>query len=160
MLDSLGAIGSLGEVVERLLAAYQKANKGKLSTMRAVLTEMHLNLERIDDYFQAGNPIRRVIGTLAVDALREALFDKDFDFNTFERKKVHVHKLFENPEYFYLAYDGWSTERLFNQLYEKIARLQEISREYPDNPHYRLGVRLENIRKMMVLLLLHLRDNR
>lgn len=159
MLESLGAIGSLGDLVEKLLKAYQKANKGKLSTMRGVLTEMHLNFERIDDYFQVRNPIHQVIRTLSVTALKEALFDSDFDFNNFERKKIHVRKLFENPDYFTLNYDGWTTERMFNQLYEKIVRLQEISQEYGDNPHYRLGVRLGNIRKMMVLLYLHLRDS-
>jgi hypothetical protein len=156
MLESLGAIGTLGDLVEKLLKAYQKANKGKLSTMRAVLTEMRLNFERIDDYFRGGNPIHQVIRTLSVTALKEALFDSDFDFNNFKRKKIRVRKLFEDPDYFFLNYDGWTTERMFNNLYEKIVRLQEISREYGDNPNYRLGVRLGNIRKMMVLLLLHL----
>jgi hypothetical protein len=157
-MQYLSAAGALSDLVEKLLKAYHKANKGNLSTMRAVLTEMHLNIDRINDYFEMRNPIQQVIRTLSVAALKKALFDSEFDFNTFERKLIRVERLFEKPAHFYLNYDGWTTEHLFNHLYEKIVRLQEISNEYADNPRYRLSVRLGNIRKMMLLLLLHLRD--
>jgi hypothetical protein len=51
---------------------------------------------------------------------------------------------------------GWSTERLFSNIYVKIKDLQTIVRMDPENKKIRKGVRLINILKLMLLLMKHI----
>ena len=156
VLETVTILGSLAELVEKIMARYKKTHQGQTGLMRAVLSETRLNLERTDDYFEHHNAIEKVIASLKIEALHKALFESDLNLNKLQPKAVAVRKLFAEPSAFLRQYDGWSTERLFVNIYEKIKRVQEINAEYGDTPAYRLALRLRNIRHLIILLLKHL----
>jgi hypothetical protein len=56
----------------------------------------------------------------------------------------------------YRQYVGWTTERLFSNIFVKIQDLQTIVRIDPRNERIRKGVRLVNILKLMLLLMKHI----
>ena len=53
-------------------------------------------------------------------------------------------------------YVGWTTEKLISNIYDKIEELRGIVRTNPRDRNFRKGVRLINIRKLMILLVKHI----
>ena len=151
MVDYLQIVKWGDDLVNR----YKAEKKRYIPLMRGILREMRLNLERIDDYVEKGNPIKEVIMSLENKYLTEAILKTSFDFKDYQKKPVGHYKSLDEP--FYHMYQGWETERLFSSIEEKITRLQEITQKYGDNPKYDLNKRLLYIKKLIILLFVHLR---
>lgn len=141
-----------------LVSRYKSEKKKYVPIMRGILREMRLNLERIDDYVEKGNPLHEVILSLETKSLKEALLKTSFDFKEYQKKPVGRYPSLDEP--FYHLYEGWETERLFSSIEEKITRMQEITQKYPENPKYDLNKRLLNVKKLILLLFVHLRGNK
>ena len=121
---------------------------------RMLLLEMRKNIETID-LLKEGVTIDDVILNLESKHLEKA-FDSGFDFNSFRllKPKVNVDIVGENA--FYKRYIGWTFERLFESIYIKIDVLQKITRVGPKDGHVNKTHRLNNILRLMTLLLLHI----
>ena len=55
-----------------------------------------------------------------------------------------------------MAYHGWSTQKLFESVYAKIATLKHAATLHNNRKPVRLGVRLINVFKLMVVLAHHI----
>lgn len=151
MSDPSTAIGAISPTVEviRLLADLLKGQKG---TQRKLLLELRRNLELISLHTEGETPIEKVIPKLVTQEF-EAALQRDFDFSNLKKGKINE-KSAETP--FERLYLGWTTEALISNIYLKIKTLQDILEIDPQNPHYRMSVRLNNVRKMIILLLKHI----
>jgi hypothetical protein len=125
-------------------------NQGKKERL---LIEMEQNVSTIKLYVESGTPIDDVINNLRTEKLKEAL-ESGFKFKRFNSAKVTRETTGDLP--YYNQYIGWSTKKLFKNIYLKIAHLQDIVRIDSTNPNIRKSVRLINILKMIKLLLVHI----
>jgi hypothetical protein len=84
----------------------------------------------------------------------KAALESGFNFNSLKKGKVREVVAGDQPQY--QQYVGWSTEKLFSNIYVKIKDLQTIVRMDPHNERIRKGVRLINVLKLMLLLMKHI----
>jgi hypothetical protein len=129
--------------------------KGTKGTRRALLLELQSNIRLIMLYADGGAPIDKVIKKLDVSQCKAAL-ESNFNFNSLKRGRVQRAVTQGTPQY--KAYAGWTTERLFSNIYLKVRDLQNIVEIDPGNKRFRKNVRLLNVLKLMLLLLRHLRS--
>ena len=128
-----------------------RRNRGR---KRMLLIEMKKNLEMIG-LLDEGVPIDQVILSLETTQLEKA-FDSGFDFNSFRllKPKVSASIASENP--FYHRYIGWTFDRLFENIYIKIDTLKKIAEIKPRVENINRTARLNNILRLITLLLLHI----
>jgi hypothetical protein len=120
---------------------------------RMLLIEMKQNLSTITLFTERGAPIDRVILALRTEKLKE-LLASNFNFNSIQKSKVTLETTGNVP--FYTPYIGWTTDKLFENIYLKITDLQAVVNIDPENPNIRKSVRLINILKLIKLLLVHI----
>ena len=116
---------------------------------------MRRNIGLIGLYTEGNSPLDSVIAKLETKHL-EATLESNFGFNSLKKGKVRKSTTGDVPQH--KKYVGWTTERLFSSIYLKVKKLQTIVEIDPYNERYRKSVRLLNIRKLMILLLKHIKS--
>jgi hypothetical protein len=141
---------SVVDLVSKSISSWVKRARGR---KRKLLLELQCNVELIFSYGRYDLPIDDVIANLQT-AQVEAALESDYNLNLL--KKGEVTKRTAGKEPHYQQYVGWTTERLFTNLYVKIKDLQTIIKIDPHNENIRKRVRLINILKQMLLLTKHI----
>lgn len=143
MTDITSPLSMIDDIIKR--------NKG---LKKMLLIEMKKNIETID-LLREGINIDDVILNLETKQLEKA-FSSGFDFNSYQLLKPKVNKEIAGENLFYNRYVGWTFERLFESILIKIEVLQKIVRIGSQRGNVNKTVRLNNVLKLMTLLLLHI----
>ena len=125
-------------------------------TARALLLELQRNINLIFLCRRDGAPAEKVIVRLETRKFETAV-EAGFDFNTLARKSVTPAMVKGAPAL--APYAGWSTEQLFERVYLKIHELKALAEIGTRHSPARLGVRLANLLKLMLLLIKHIRPH-
>jgi hypothetical protein len=150
---SLGTLKDLISSVDSVLETVNGWVRGTRGWKRKLQLELLSNIELIFSYLRYDLPVDDVIANLQIGDMRSAL-ESRFSFNSLKKGKVRDDVAGDQAQY--QQYVGWSTERLFSNIYVKIKDLQTIVRMDPENKKIRKGVRLINILKLMLLLMKHI----
>lgn len=150
---SLGTLSQLVSSVDSVLETINAWVRGTRGWRRRLQLELLSNIELVFSYAKYDLPVDDVIANLQTENMKAAL-ESGFNFNSLKRGKLKGDVAGDQPQY--QQYVGWSTERLFSNIYVKIKDLQTIVRMDPDNEKIRKGVRLTNILKLMLLLMKHI----
>jgi hypothetical protein len=140
---------------ERITAALYKWITGNRGLKRTVAVELKENIELVRLYIESNTDPRELIPKLREDAFRSAL-SQGFNFNTLQRSKISAASTRDIPQL--KPYHGWSTQKLFESVYEKIATLKHAVTIRTSKKPVRIGVRLINVFKLMVVLAHHIGD--
>lgn len=138
---------------ERVAASLYKWISGNRGFKRTVAIELQENIELVRLYVASGAEPRVLIPKLKEDAFRNALA-QGFNFNTLKRSKISATSTRNIPQL--RSYHGWSTQRLFESVYTKIATLKHAATLPNGQKPVRIGVRLINVFKLMVVLAHHI----
>ena len=138
---------------ERVAASLYKWITGNRGLKRTVVIELKENIELVRLYIESGNNPRQVIPQLKEEAFRNALA-QGFNFNSLKRSKITPSSTKNLPQL--AVYHGWSTQKLFESVYEKIATLKHAMTMGNTRKPIRFGVRLANVFKLMVVLAHHI----
>jgi hypothetical protein len=147
--DAFSAIST----TEKVASALFKWITGKRGLKRTVAIELKENIELVRLYVNNGSEPREIIPLLKDDAFRHALA-QGFNFNTLNRAKISAASTQDMPQL--KIYHGWSTQKLFESVYEKIATLKHAATLSSSRKPMRIGVRLNNVFKLMVVLAHHI----
>jgi len=149
--DAFAAVGT----TEKVAASLYSLIAGNRGLKRTVAMELQENIELIRLYAESGADPVELIPKIREDAFRRALAD-GFNFNTLKRSKIGKKSTRNKPVL--KKYHGWDTQRVFENVYQKVATLkQAIAIRNPKTP-IRIGVRLTNVFELMVLLAVHIGD--
>jgi hypothetical protein len=143
MPDITSPLSMIDDIIRR--------NRGR---KRMILIEMKKNLETIG-LLDEGVSIDNVILNLEAGQLEKA-FDSGFDFNSFRLLKPRVNADIAGNNAFYQRYVGWTFDRLFENILIKFSTLQKIARMGSDAGNVNKTARLNNILRLITLLLLHI----
>jgi hypothetical protein len=149
----LGTLSHLMSIFEPILETIRSWVRGTRGWRQKLQLELLSNIELIFSYVRYDLPVADVIAKLQTAHMKAAL-ESGFNFNTLERGRVTERITGKQPQY--QQYVGWTTERLFSNIYVKIRDLQTIVEMAPRNERIRPGVRLINILKLMLLLVKHI----
>jgi hypothetical protein len=147
--DAFSAIST----AEKISAALYKWITGNRGFKRTVAIELKENIELVRLYVESGTDPRDLIPRLKEDAFRSALA-QGFNFNTLKRSKISAASTKDVPQL--ATYHGWSTQKLFESVYQKIATLKHAATIRNNRKPVRIGVRLINVFKLMVVLAHHI----
>jgi hypothetical protein len=150
---SLGTLKDLISSVDSVLETINGWIRGTRGWRRKLQLELLSNIELIFSYLRYDLPVDDVIANLQTANAKSAL-ESGFNFKSLKKGNVRNDIAGDQPQY--QQYVGWSTERLFSNIYVKIKDLQTIVSMDPDNEKIRKGVRLVNILKLMLLLMKHI----
>jgi len=145
---ALAAISS-GSSAAKALAAWRRKTTGDA---RALVDELSNNLRYLDLMTEENMPLAEIAGKLSTIEY-DRLLKSGFRFNSLKRKKIGRMPSLDNTDL--AAWQGKETEALIFSIYEKIKTLMVKFPYTADNPKYRWGVRVQNIRKRIWLLLRH-----
>lgn len=120
---------------------------------RSVAIELRQNIELIGLYAQAGSDAADVVPRLSNSALGTAI-TAGFNFATLKRAKLGSKATGGRPQL--EPYVGWSTQKCFERLYTKIATLKHAAELKDKSGNIRLGVRLTNLFRYMIMLARHI----
>lgn len=148
----LGSFAHLISVVDSVLDAINSWVKATEGRKRMLLLELQSNIELIFSYGKSDLPINSVVAKLETKEMEDAL-KSGFDLNSLQRDKVQESTAGNESQY--QRYIGWTTEKLFSNIYVKIRDLQAAVEMDPDNVRIRKRVRLINVLKLMLLLMKH-----
>ena len=140
---------------EKVAASLYKWITGNRGLKRTVAIELKENIALVRLYVASGTDPRELIPKIKEDAFRNAL-TQGFNFNTLKRSKISAASTGNIPQL--RAYHGWSTQTLFENVYAKIATLKHAATLHNNHKPVRLGVRLINVFKLMVVLAHHIGD--
>ena len=133
----------------RALAVWRRQLKGD---KRALVMELGDNLTFLDMVADDKVPLADVVEKLSSDEF-ERLAKSGFNFNTLKRGRIESFPSLEGTNM--ASWPGKTTEELVGSIYD---RLRDLKLVYPHLGHdkaYRWGVRVNNIRKRIWLLLRH-----
>ncbi len=161
MISSILSIVSGANEIQSLqswVSSFALKNRGP---KRAILAEVSANFKVMKVL------LRNDVNALEVaESLRTNAFDQlessDFSFNALKHQKVSLArlKIQDLPSFSYL--DGATTETLVCSMYERIRILQSLAKTASKNKKFqdrvRFDVRLQNIAKMLLILVLHLKS--
>jgi len=122
---------------------------------RALLLELQRNINLVFLWQNDGAAVEKVIARLETRQY-EAALQADFDLNGLARKPVGREAVKGAPAL--SPYVGWSTEQLLDSIHLKIHALKALAEMGSRRSPARLGVRLSNLLKLMLLLVKHVRD--
>ncbi|MBI1424951.1 MAG: hypothetical protein GC149_16000 [Gammaproteobacteria bacterium] len=122
---------------------------------RSLLLELQKNFNLVHLFLDNESKVTSVINKLDVRAYEEAV-RSEFDFKSIKRGKLSP-RIIANIKQLQ-PYAGWTTEQLFENVYLKIHQLKNINEIDPGNEKYRIGIRLKNLHKMMLLLIKHVKS--
>jgi hypothetical protein len=132
-----------------VLTAWGRKLKGD---RRALVLELGDNLKYLDMVADDRVPLNDVVGKLSAVEF-ERLAKAGFNFNTLKRGRIRAFPSLEGTNM--SSWPGKTTEELVESIYD---RLRDIKLRYPHlgrDESYRWGVRVNNIRKRIWLLLRH-----
>lgn len=144
-LETLSTSGAAA----RSITAWWRKSKGDA---RALVGELKDNLLYLDMVAADGVPLAEVVGKLAVAEYRR-LSREGYNFNKLKRSRIADYPSLRGTEL--AAWSGKDTEALIEAIYGK---LNELVIKFPhvgNRESYRWGVRVNNIRKRIWLLLRH-----
>ncbi len=147
-LKSLATAGS----ATKLLTSWWRKSKGD---SRSLISELKDNLTYLDIVAEDGVALGEVIDKISVSEYRR-LAKEGFNFNTLKKGKVPALASLEGTDL--ASWRGKETEELIDSIYDKI---NDLKIRYPyvrKNNNYRWNVRVNNIRKRIWLLLIHVRS--
>lgn len=145
VLKTLSASGSAAKSI----SDWWNKSKGE---NRALIGELQDNLIYLDMVANDDIPLCKVIDKLSLTEFQR-LSKSGYNFNKLKKGKIARHKSLDGTDLSH--WGGKETEQLIFSIYEKI---NEIKIKYPlvkDNGKYRWGIRVNNIRKRVWLLLRH-----
>lgn len=148
VLKSLSSAGAAAKE----LTAWWKKSKGD---SRALIGELKDNLIYLDIVAKDGIDLGEVIEKLSVTEYKR-LANTGFNFNSLKRGKLSVLPSLKGTDL--ASWQGKQTEELIESIYEK---LNDLKLRYPHvkkNSKYRWSIRVNNIRKRIWLLLMHVRS--
>ncbi|MCW8889617.1 MAG: hypothetical protein OQL20_03030 [Sedimenticola sp.] len=148
VLKSLASAGSAAKE----LTAWWKKSKGD---SRALIGELKDNLIYLDIVVKDKVELGEVIDSITVNEYKR-LANAGFNFNTLKRTKIASHTALKGTDL--ASWQGKSTDELVESIYDK---LNDLKLRYPhvkSNKKYRWRVRINNIRKRIWLLLMHVRS--
>lgn len=122
---------------------------------RKVLLELQENIDLISLAKEKGFDIDKVITKLERKYYLSAV-EADFNFNSLKRSVLKEKTINGVPQF--IKYLGWSTQRLFINIYRKVKQLQDIVEMDSENKNINKKARLENIYRMMILIINHLKS--
>jgi hypothetical protein len=155
MAEEVGVVLTAVSTTTSVLRAIDSLIRGTRGRKRALLLELRHNIGVINLYTEGNSPIDSVITKIETEQLKAAL-ESNFDFGSLKRSRVRKRTAGNTPQY--KRYIGWTTEKLYSNIYLRIKELKTIVEIDTYNKRYRKSVRLLNIRKLMILLLKHIRS--
>lgn len=145
----MSIIQDLYDLYDREYARYRK----RRSSQHRLLIEIRENLAFLREGLREGLAQQVLIDGLENSRFRAAC-DDGIDLDRLQPRPVDS-RSFGGIREFY-RYEGWSTARLVETAYERIATLQKLS---PGAAHVDLGSRLRNLFKLLMLVLAHVEDH-
>lgn len=145
VLQSLSTAGSA-------LSAFATWRKKARGDARALIGELKDNLTYLDMVAEDGVELGAVIDRLSIAEYRR-LAREGYDFNALKKQKIAGYESLQGTDL--ATWAGKSTEELIDSIFEK---LNDIKIKFPhvsESGKYRWGVRVDNIRKRIWLLLRH-----
>ncbi len=146
--EALSAFASAGAALQALYQWRRRA----VGNARVLIMEIEENYTHLDMVVFDGVALNNVIPDLSVSEYKR-LAREGFDFNTIKRKKIKDDPSFEGTQM--ANWVGKSTEELIDSIYKKI---NDLKIRYPhnyNNPKYRWNVRVQNIIRLIWLLIKH-----
>lgn len=147
--ETVAAINTTEKVASALFK-WITGNKGLKATVTIELKE---NIELIRLYVEAGADAKELALNLQETSYRNAL-QEGFNFNSLNKKPIEKGTVLNSSQLD--KYAGWSTEKLFENIYTKVAIVKKAAEVKNPKKPLRLGVRLTNIFKLMILLANHI----
>ncbi|MBI9096861.1 MAG: hypothetical protein JEY91_00215 [Spirochaetaceae bacterium] len=141
--------GLADQIGKRFYSAQKTSSVHKKMIMR----EIHENLDLITLWENNDFPIDKVIEKLSFRNYEKSQLD-NFNFNSIKKSHLKEQTTRNVPQF--RKYIGWSTEKLFENLYRKIKLLKVIIEMDSDNKKVNKSMRLRNIYKLMILILFHI----
>jgi len=138
------------ERIDKKIEKTKEDKKKIVTTKRAVMKELRMNLKRIENY---KNSPEKLIALLKTTQLNKALLDDGFDFKKLQKKKIEADMLEGIP--WLQVYVGASTEKAFSLYGEAIESLQELVESGEDLSNYQIDRRIANIKVRGLMLLKH-----
>jgi hypothetical protein len=146
ILSVIGIIPSFSDMINSQVSQ----SKG---TKRSLILEMKKNAAFIQLYLDGEADLDTVIEKLTYKKLEKTL-NSNFDFNIVKRGKVKEKSA--GGIAFFEKYIGWTTEKLFENLYLKLQVLKTFISDKKHNSRLRKNVRLINILKLIKLIIIHI----
>ena len=147
--DAFAAIST----AEKVASSLYKWITGNRGLKRTVAIELKENIERIRLYVESDTDPKELIPKLKEKAFRNALAE-GFNFNSLKRSKIGPRSTKDVPQL--QNYHGWDTQHVFENVYLKVATLKDAAAITKNKKPVRIGVRLNNVFKLMVVLATHI----
>lgn len=144
----LSSAASLAKTLQPLL-------RNTRGVKRSLLLELQKNLNLLYLFLGDESKVATIVNKLDVRVYEDAV-KTNFNFNDIKKSKLSS-RVTGNIKQLQ-PYVGWTTEQLFENIYLKIHQLKSINEIDPDNTKFRVGVRLKNLHKMMLLLIKHVKS--
>ena len=147
----LKSLASAGAAVAELTDLWKRAR----GDSRALIGELKDNLVYLDIVADDGVDLGEVIDKISVSSYKR-LSAAGFNFNTLKRSRISLYPSLQGSDL--SSWAGKETEELVESIYDKI---NDLKIRYPlirSNKNYRWNVRVNNIRKRIWLLLMHVRS--
>ncbi len=140
---------------EKVTSSLYKWITGNRGFKRTVAIELQENIEIIRLYIESEARVESLIPKLKDEAFRNALAE-GFNFNSLNRKKIDETSTKGKKQL--AVYHGWETQKVFESVYTKISVVKNAVDIKDNEKPKRLGVRLHNIFKMMIMLTEHISE--
>ena len=144
-LKSLATAGSAAKI----LTTWWRKAKGD---SRSLIGEIKDNMTYLDIVAEDGVELGDVIEKISVSEYKR-LAREGFNFNTLKKGKIRMLPSLEGTDL--ASWCGKETEKLIESIYDKIADLKIRYPYVQKNTRYRWNARVNNIRKRIWLLLIH-----
>ena len=138
---------------EKIASSLYKWITGNRGLKRTVALELKENIELIRLYVESGADPKEIIPKINNTAFRKTLA-AGFNFNALKRSKVSTRSTKGVPQL--IKYHGWDTQKVFENVYQKVTTLKQAAELKKTKKPIRLGVRLNNLFRMMVMLAIHI----
>ena len=140
---------------EKMAKSVNAILKNAKGHKRAVLRELRENLNLLLLARKNQLPSDKVISKLERKNYLAAS-DAGFNFKSIKRSSLKEKTTRDVPQF--KKYIGWSTERLLENIYLKVKQLQDIIEMQVTVESLNLNTRLENLTRLMILLLQHIKS--
>jgi len=154
MIDLASLLGSLSNV-SSVLDTLGASLKGSRGIQRSLLLELEGNIRLALIGKKGSISPEKLVVKLETRAIQQAL-ESGFNFNRLKSGKVRKQVAGDSASM--NRYVGWSTEKLFTNLYLRIRELQNIVDLDSGEGYFRVAIRLKNLFRMMLLIARHIRS--
>ncbi len=147
--DAISGIGT----TEKVASSLYKWVTGNRGFKRTVAIELKENIELIRLYVDSGADPKDLIPKITDSAFRNAI-SEGFNFNSLKKSKIGAKSTKSIPQL--QKYTDWETQRVFENVYQKVATIKHAAEIKNNKKPVRIGVRLQNIFNLMVMLAIHI----